>query len=250
MSEETGVKVTNACRRSPIRRSRIAEQLIEALISVPLLSAHQSSVFHADPHAGNLLYDSPARELIVLDWALAERLSLASRRHLVLLAIMTMLENRDGVREAVRALRKEAPKAGLSGVSSAPGGRTAERIIGDAVDRFFDSLPEDRSPGVLDAMRLLDEIALEGIHFDAPLFLFRKSLFTLDGVLQDIAGAEVRIDHVIVRHFLTRWAASFGLFYSPLEIQDFLSVEWNALLYPVRSWKRRVLAKPQPPAQP
>jgi hypothetical protein len=135
-------------------------------------------------------------------------------------------------------------------VPSGPGGRTADRIIDDAVDRFFDSVPEDRQPGVLDAMHLLDAIALEGIHFDAPLFLFRKSLFTLDGVLQDIAGPEIRIDQVIVRHFLTRWAASFGLFYSPLEIQDFISVEWNALLYPARSWKRRVLARQQPSAQP
>jgi hypothetical protein len=92
-------------------------------------------------------------------------------------------------------------------------------------------------------MRLLDEMALQGVHFDAPLFLFRKSLFTLDGVLQDIAGQEVRMDHVIVRHFLTRWAASFGLFYSPLSIQDFIAVEWNALLYPARSWKRRLTGR-------
>ena len=74
MSEESGVKVTDAFPRSPIRRARIAEQLIEALIAVPLFSGKDPSVFHADPHAGNLLYDEPNRELVVLDWALAERL--------------------------------------------------------------------------------------------------------------------------------------------------------------------------------
>ena len=83
-------------------------------------------------------------------------------------------------------------------------------------------------------MRLLDEIALHGVHFDAPLFLFRKSRCTLDGVLHDVAGSEVRMDHVVARHFLTRWAASFGLFYSPLGLKDFLQVEWNALLYSAR----------------
>jgi ubiquinone biosynthesis protein len=222
MTEETGVKVTSAFRRSPIRRRSIATQVIEALIAVPLFSSQEDAIFHADPHAGNLLYDPPNRELIVLDWALAERLSLLSRRHLVMLAAMTVLRSREGVRQAILGLQR--------------GGRTrqAERTIQRAVDGFFDRLPAGETPGVLDAMRLLDEIALEGVHFAAPLFLFRKSLFTLDGVLHDIAGGEVRMDEVIVRHFLTRWAASFGLFYSPLTMSDFLSVEWNALLYPAR----------------
>ena len=83
-------------------------------------------------------------------------------------------------------------------------------------------------------MRLLDEIAMQGVHFDAALFLFRKSLFTLDGVLNDIAGPEIRMDVIIARQFLTRWAASFGLMYSPLRIQDVLAVEWNALILPAR----------------
>ena len=231
MTEETGVKVTDAFRRSPIRRDRIAAQIVEALISVPLLSGQDPSTFHADPHAGNLLYDEPNRELIVLDWALAEQLSLDSRRRLTMLAVMMVLENSDGVREAIRGLRK--PGVGRRGKD--------EHIIGRAVEEFFAALPAGGAPGVLDAMRLLDEIALQGVHFAAPLFLFRKSLFTLNGVLQDITGEEVRMDYAIVRHFLTRWAASFGLFYSPLGIRDFLMLEWNALLYPARSLKRRFI---------
>lgn len=224
MTEETGVKVTSAARRSLIRRRRIAAQVIEALIATPLFSGRQEAIFHADPHAGNLLYDPPNRELIVLDWALAERLSLHSRRHLVMLAAMTVLRNRDGLRQAILGLRQERPERSS---------QTAGAIC-RAVDGFFDRLPAGDAPGVLDAMQLLDEAALEGVHFAAPLFLFRKSLFTLDGVLHDIAGGEVRMDEVIVRHFLTRWAASFGLLYSPLTLRDFLSVEWNALLYPAR----------------
>jgi ubiquinone biosynthesis protein len=218
MSEESGVKVTDAFRRSPVRRSRVADQLITALIAVPLFSNRDPSVFHADPHAGNLLYDEPNRELVLLDWALAERLSLESRRHLVMLAVMTILGNPEGVCEAVMALRRKG----------------SARAIARIVRRFFVNLPEGRSPGLLDAMALLDELVLAGIHFDAPLFLFRKSLFTLDGVLRDVAGAEVRMDYVVARHFLTRWAASFGLFYSPLALKDFLQVEWTALLFPGR----------------
>ena len=61
-------------------------------------------------------------------------------------------------------------------------------------------------------------------------------MFTLDGVLHDIAGSHVPIDSVLTREFLTRFISSFGLFHSPLRIRDLASVEWNALLYPGRRW--------------
>lgn len=231
MSEETGVKVTDAARRSPVRQSRIAGQIVQALIAAPLFSSQDPSVFHADPHAGNLLYDEPNRELIVLDWALAEHLSLETRRRLILLAVMAGLENIDGVKETVRALRRRGHR-----------GRDSARAIDREVDRFFAELPRGHVCGVLDTMRLLDRIALEGVAFDAPLFLFRKSLFTLDGVLHDVAGEEVRIDYAMLRNFATRWAASLGLFISPLGVRDLLSMEWNVLLYPARAWKRHVAA--------
>jgi ubiquinone biosynthesis protein len=233
MSEEIGVKVTDAFPHSPIRRARIADQLTDALIAIPLCSGRKAAIFHADPHAGNLLYDEPNRELIILDWALAERLTMESRRQLAMLAVMTVLRNPDGVRAAIRALQRPGPRS-----------KSAGRIIDRAVHRFFDSLPAERSPGVLDAMRLLDGIALRRVRFDAPLFLFRKSLFTLDGVLQDVAGQEVPMDDAIVRHYLTRWAASFGLFYAPLGVRDFIAMEWNALLYPVRAWGRKLSPSP------
>ncbi len=230
MSAESGVKVTEAFPRSPLRRNRIAEQVIEALIAVPMFSREEWSVFHADPHAGNLLYDEPNRELVVLDWALADRLSLEWRRQLVLLAAMVTLRNVQGVCSAVQALSRDKR-----------GGRR-QRLIQRCVAVFFQRMPVDSSPGALDAMILLDEIALKGIHFPPALFLFRKILFTLDGVLYDIAGGAVRMDRVLAREFLVRCVASFGVFHSPLVADDFVSLPWNALLYPARSWARKVLA--------
>ena len=49
---------------SPIRRARI-RSLIEAL-GCSVFSREQEAIFHADPHAGNLLYDETNRELVVL----------------------------------------------------------------------------------------------------------------------------------------------------------------------------------------
>jgi ubiquinone biosynthesis protein len=214
MSEESDTKVTEAFRRSPSRRARIPNQLIEALIAVPLFCRDDVAVFHADPHAGNLLYNETNRELVLIDWALAERLSMESRRHLVLLVVMMILRNRAGVRQSIHALSR----------NSAGRRRDRERTIDLHVNRFFERLPLSHSPGTLDAMRLLDEIALAGVHFPSSLFFFRKSVFTLDGVLQDIAGKDIRIDYVIGREFLTRWLASFGVFHAPLQVKDLAAV--------------------------
>jgi ubiquinone biosynthesis protein len=229
MSAENGVKVTEARSQSPVRRDRIAGQLIQALLAVPLFSREDPAIFHADPHAGNLLYDEPNRELVVLDWALAERLDLESRRQVVLLVLMMILRNPEGVRQAIQALSRGDKRV-----------RTRDRLIRGHVDRFFTQLIPDQSAGALEAMMLLDEIALAGVRFPAPLFLFRKIVFTLDGVLHDIAGPEVRMDQVIAREFLTRWIASFGLFHAPLRSEDFLKLQWNALLYPARAWLKSV----------
>jgi len=231
MTEEKGVKVTEAFPRSPVRRQGIAAQLIEALVAVPLFSRRDPAVFHADPHAGNLLYDEPNRELVVIDWALADRLTVEVRRQVLMLVLMMSLRNRSGVREAICALS----------ASDRWPRREREQLIDQAVEQFFDSHPPDRSPGTLDAMRLLDRIALDGVHFPPALFLFRKVLFTLDGVLLDVAGPDVRIDHVIAREFVTRGIASFGLFLAPLSMKDLAALEWNALLYPVRACTQGLL---------
>ncbi len=209
MSAESGVKVTEAFPRAPLRRNRIATQVIEALIAVPLLSRESAAVFHADPHAGNLLYDEPNRELVILDWALTDRLTLPARRHLVMLAVMTLLRKPSGVSEAIWGLSRRDRR-----------GQKTERLIARHVNRFFAEYPAGRSPGVLDAMILLDDLGLKGVRFPAALFMFRKVLFTLDGVLQDIAGPSIRIDEVIAREFLTRFVASFGTFHDPLKIRD------------------------------
>jgi len=230
MTAENGVKVTEAFRRSLVRRERIAAQIIEGLIGVPLFSREEMAIFHADPHAGNLLYDEPDRELVILDWALTERLSLPLRRHLVMLAVMTILGNPAGVSQAILALSRRDRR----------GRHVSRRWVESRVTRFFARFPHG-SPDVLDAMMLLDQMALEGARFPAALFLFRKVLFTLDGVLHDVAGPGVRIDRLMAQDFLTRWAASFGVFHAPLALKDCGAIAWNAL----RHAGRAVIAVPR-----
>jgi hypothetical protein len=102
------------------------------------------------------------------------------------------------------------------------------------VEQFFKQLPYNRFAGSLDAMLLLDEIALQGVRFPATLAMFQKALFTLDGVLHDIAGSDVSISYLIVRDFVIRLLVSFGLDHPPLSISDLIAVERSGLLYPTR----------------
>jgi hypothetical protein len=83
-------------------------------------------------------------------------------------------------------------------------------------------------------MRLLDEIALQGVRFPAALAMFQKAMFTLDDVLFDVAGSKVSISSVLVRDFVVRLMASFGLNHPPLSAGDLLRVPKGALLYPSR----------------
>ena len=153
MTEERGIKVTNAAARLPAaRRRKVAEQLIEALIAVPLLAAQEDAIFHGDPHAGNLLYDNRTGELTIIDWALRERLSREQRRHLALLFLMVSLRDPVGTCNEVLALtqphiRRASPKG---------------RMIAEMVRNFLDELPVWRLPSGADAMRLLERACDEG----------------------------------------------------------------------------------------
>ena len=170
-----------------------------------------------------MLYDESTHELVILDWALTERLDRESRRQLAMLVIMTVLRSPDGVANAIRELRsKEGAK------------KPAEaELIRKAVARFFAEAPR-RALGGTDALELLDRIALAGVRFPAALAMFQKALFTLDGVLYDIVGSKIPINRGLIRDFVVRGLASFGWNHPPLSMSDFISLERSALLYPVR----------------
>jgi ubiquinone biosynthesis protein len=222
LSEEPGVKVTQAVARlSPSRRGEVAEQLMEALVAVPLFAPEESALFHADPHAGNLLYSDRTRELVILDWALTERLSREQRRHMALLVFMVGLRDPVGTFSEVRALSEP-----LVRVNS----RQAQ-VIRDAVEEFFDELPLKSMPGAVDAMRLLQQIAVKGVRFPAPLIMLSKVLFTLDGILEDIGGSRSSMAFTIARHPFRRWLAGGVKPDLPLTLKDWAALQMSAAFY-------------------
>jgi ubiquinone biosynthesis protein len=227
LTEERGIKVTNAAARLPAsRRSRVAEQLVEALVAVPLLSAREDAIFHGDPHAGNLLYDNRTRELTIIDWALREHLSRDQRRHLALLFLMVSLRDPVGASNEALALsqhpiRSNSPRA---------------QMVRESVTSFIDELPVRRLPSGADAMNLLELVAVKGVRFPGPLVMLSKVMFTLDGILNDIAGSGTGMGFTIARHVAQHWFRDRAAFRSPLMTRDWITLQCSALLYTGRVW--------------
>jgi ubiquinone biosynthesis protein len=227
LTEEHGIKVTNAAARLTVaRRRRVAERLIESVVAVPLLSARDDAIFHGDPHAGNLLYNSRTDELTIIDWALRERLSREQRRHLALLFLMVSLRDPVGTSEAVLALSQYRIRSASR----------QEQMIRQSVTRFLDELPVRRLPTGVDAMQLLERIAMQGVKFPGALVMLSKVMFTLDGILHDIGGSESGMGLTLARHVAQHWLRDRKSFRSPLKTGDWITLQCSALLLASRLW--------------
>jgi len=227
LTEEHGIKVTNAAAHlPPQRRRKIAEQLIEALVAVPLLSAQEDAIFHGDPHAGNLLYNNRTGELTILDWALKERLGREQRRHLALLFLMVSLRDPVGTFNEVLALSQQRIRS-----DSRQG-----RMIRETVTCFLDELPVRRLPSAVDAMQLLERVAMKGVKFPGALIMLSKVVFTLDGILGDVGGSSSGMGFTIARHVAQHWISNRKEFRSPLMARDWMTLQCSALLYTSRLW--------------
>jgi ubiquinone biosynthesis protein len=229
MSEESGGKVTNVASHMPSwQRKKMAEQILESLVAVPLFASEKESVFHGDPHAGNLLYDREHGELVIVDWALRERLSREQRRHLALLFLTVSLRDPVGASDEIaelaqRPVRRHSRQA---------------LVIRETVRQFLDRLPPTRLPSGADVMRLLEMVAMKDIRFPAPLIMLSKVLLTLDGLLEDVSGSGTDIGLAIAVLLARHWVTNRKAFRSPIGPRDLLSLECSALLYGSRMWVR------------
>ncbi|HEX2972366.1 MAG TPA: AarF/UbiB family protein [Tepidisphaeraceae bacterium] len=78
MQRVYGTKVTDLIQADRSCRRRIAATMVRALVADPILSTESQTIFHADPHAGNLM-GTPDGRLGILDWSLTGTLTLSDR---------------------------------------------------------------------------------------------------------------------------------------------------------------------------
>jgi hypothetical protein len=141
-----------------------------------------------------------------------------------MLFLMIVLRDPVGASDAIFAL-------------SPTGGRrraAKEKRIREEVNRYLDELQVKRIPRPVDAMNLLEQVAWEGIRMPRSLLMFRKALFTLDGILHDIAAPDFSMQSVMFKHMLKTWRATSKNIGAPLSVGDWIQVQCSALLFPGR----------------
>jgi ubiquinone biosynthesis protein len=220
MTEECGVKVTEASVLSNQR----AAQLVRALVTRPLFASDPVALFHADPHAGNLLYNDETQELILLDWALVGHLTREQRRHMLMLTIMLAMQDPAGAAREITALSQDG---------SADTKEVLERIFS-----FLSTQPLLTLPRSLTAMQLMDSLAKQGVRFPSSLLIFRKAIFTLDGVLNDV-GSAIDLDSFVLGYVLSHHPAVWATLFS---LEDWMSMQASAMFYGSRIWMRSLAA--------
>ena len=187
-----GPKVTDAKLNSH-QAERLAGVLFEALVCRPLFGRQTVSLFHGDPHAGNILVvEDPGaghQRIGLLDWTLAGHLNRSDRVKTAQLIQAVIKNDLSSIVRAIKALA-----LGASWDGSAQRTRLRELIRGLMHSPAFAQLSQ-----IKQTFKLLEELAYEGLVFPADLMLFRKAIFTLEGVIHDLFPA-FDMDAVVVRY--------------------------------------------------
>ncbi|QEH33901.1 putative protein kinase UbiB [Aquisphaera giovannonii] len=187
-----GRKVTDAGPLSPGHRRRLAEVVIESLIAAPALSTDEDAIFHADPHAGNLLA-TPDRRLAILDWSLAGRLGRGDRAAMTQVMLGGLTLDPGSVRDGLRGLSAD--------------GRLDDPALAAVTAEHLRTLRHGGFPGFSWLMGLVDDAVLRArLRAHSGLMLFRKVLHTLEGVVADISP-DVQADRVLPAIFLRRFVS-------------------------------------------
>jgi len=205
-----GPKITDA-KLDPGERRLCAEVLFETLICRPLFSRHETTLFHGDPHAGNILAIQNRGQLRIglLDWTLAGHLTRSDRVKTAQLIQAVLKKDLSGIRRSVKALAISA-----SWDSSTQRQKFRKLVLG-----WMQSPDFTRLTLIKKTFKLLEQLAFEGYVFPADLMLFRKSIFTLEGVIYDL-WPEFDMDVAVTRYLTELMTGEiprrFGSLFFPL----------------------------------
>ncbi|MBV8228867.1 MAG: AarF/ABC1/UbiB kinase family protein [Planctomycetaceae bacterium] len=188
MERIDGRKVTEGGALARVDRGRLARRIVEALIAHPLWSTAPSALFHADPHAGNLLVTDDGR-LGILDWSLAGTLGKREREAMGQVLQGALMLDARPILEALRSLS-----------SRAVAGPALEQVVA----KHLRPVGRGHLPGFTWMMGLLDEAVQEArLRVGADLMMFRRVLLMLEGVLADVeGGGGPDLDAILIASFV------------------------------------------------
>ena len=185
-----GVKVTEAFPGDQKARVRVARRLSSALTYDVIFNRRDLSIFHGDPHAGNVYHvtagDGDRYRLALLDWGLLGEFTLQERKQLVQLLFGIQLGHREKLKRNIGVLIE----GGLP--DSVPEREEIFQIIEDAQN----SLSSQGSFVVLEAMAA--ELAKQGYEVPFNLALFVKSQLTISGILHEL-DPQLKQDQLVMQ---------------------------------------------------
>ena len=190
MSFVDGTKVTDALA-SKADRNAAAAAIFKAIICAPLFSDQERPLFHGDPHAGNIFSsgrdDAGNLRVSLLDWSQTGRLAKKWRIGILKFIQGVLLGDGKMICRAVTSLSED-------NMNDAQLGRI-RAAVSDVC-----RLAEYRSASLVKkAFIMLDQLSIQGIRFPKDLLLFRKTFFTLNGLLTDL-DPEFDMDRAVMAY--------------------------------------------------
>ena len=184
-----GEKISSSFPSDPAKRRIMAERLSEVLTSEVVFSSKQESLFHGDPHAGNIFHvlndQKDPYKIGLLDWGLSGMFPRTQRRELVQLFLGVYLGDFKRLRNNVTALIEgDLPKDPdkLARIDLAVRDTISNRKV-----NTFDSLGD-----------LIMRLTREGYKVKFNINTFIKSQVTIAGILKGL-DPDFKQDNVIMR---------------------------------------------------
>jgi ubiquinone biosynthesis protein len=197
MERVTGGKVTDHALHPTTASRPLARLVAEALIAHPVFSPDARALFHGDPHPGNLFLTTDGR-LAILDWSLIGFLDEPQRLAFAQLGLGALALDPVRVTDAVLTLDE--------------GERIDRSALQQVVDAWLTEVRRGQLPGLIWLIGLLDAaVQTARLRLGGDLLLFRKSLHTLEGVINDIGAGSQDIDAVLLGEFARRLIAEWPL---------------------------------------
>lgn len=196
MQKLDGSKITDVEGLTAKQKRALAKKVARLCILRPIIELERESVFHGDPHAGNIAYrfdddtllNGNKPSIIFYDWAMVGRLKRVERLAVLLMISGLILENKTVIYYAADIMT---------------GGKiTADGALGSNVLSLISDVlqsKEHRIKGVLGSVEhLIEQIMYQGVVFSPDLLVFEKGLVTLKGVLADIDPTFDRDEYVVL----------------------------------------------------
>ncbi|MFZ5573346.1 MAG: AarF/UbiB family protein [Thermodesulfobacteriota bacterium] len=178
MTRREGKKITDVAGLTALQKKQLAETLARVCILKPIQELREISIFHGDPHAGNIAYrfDGDQPEIIFYDWAMMGRLTRRERFLMAFLAVGLLSAGRRAVFHAADLITN-------GGISKNP-------ELESPVMELIDSVITDHSGGARGVLTSIEfffeELTYLGVIFPTDLMMYKKAAVTLNGVLADI----------------------------------------------------------------